>query len=193
MPDSGVCRILTISQADGNESNEMLRVLCLMFPMLLVQGCINSGENLEIERKNMAKRWIRGVYCSDPTVVDDLAGDDIIISYPVFEAMFGKPFIRGREAVKEFGSRFSSRWSNPEVIFHEVIAEDNRVVLIWSFKATAVASLHDNQGSTDREHKWGGITLIRFNDAGKIIEEIGEESEPGPIARVSGDKDMGRD
>jgi hypothetical protein len=37
---------------------------------------------------------------------------------------------------------------------------------------------------TGQKKSWGGITLIRFNEAGKIEAEIGEESEPGSIERM---------
>jgi hypothetical protein len=37
---------------------------------------------------------------------------------------------------------------------------------------------------TNEEHSWGGITLYRFDEEGKIVAEIGEESAPGPLERV---------
>jgi hypothetical protein len=30
------------------------------------------------------------------------------------------------------------------------------------------------------------VTLFRFDQAGKIVAEVGEESEPGPMGRLEG-------
>jgi predicted esterase len=132
-----------------------------------------------------AQRWFRGVYGSDPSVVDELAAEDVIVSYPIFQKLFGRPVISGQEAVKDFAVGFSKRWVETEVTFHETVVQDDQVVLIWSFKGRGVGSAIDDLKPTNEIHRRGGITLIRFNDQGKIVAEIGEESEPGPIERLS--------
>jgi hypothetical protein len=140
---------------------------------------------MEAEHKALAERFFRGVYGCDPSVVDDLAGDDIVVSYPVFEKLFNTPAIRGREAVKEFAIGFCKRWTDAQIIIHETVAEEDRVILIWSFRARNVGSGQQGKPSTYQEHSWGGITLYRFDEFGKIVAEIGEESEPGPIERIT--------
>lgn len=133
---------------------------------------------------DLAQQWLRGVYGSDPAVVDDLAANDIVSSYPIFQKLFGKPLIRGSDAVKDFASGFCQRWKETEVTFHETVVQDNQVVLIWSFSGRKVGTVRSEIEPTNETHKWGGITLIRFDDEGKIVAEIGEESEPGPMGRV---------
>ena len=66
------------------------------------------------------------------------------------------------------------------------MVEGNRVVLVWSFRARNVGSVRPGEPPIHREQSWGGITLIRFDNAGKIVAEIGEESAPGPEARLQG-------
>jgi hypothetical protein len=118
-------------------------------------------------------------------VVDELAAEDVIITYPIFQKLFGRPVIRGHKAAKDFADGFSRRWVETEITFHETIAQEDQVVLVWSFKGRNVGSARDDIKATNETHRWGGITLIRFNDGGKIAAEIGEESDPGPLGRVS--------
>ena len=132
-----------------------------------------------------AQAWLRGVYGLDPAVVDELGADDVIVSYPIFEKIFGHSVIKGQDAVRRFAVGFGQRWAEPEVTFHTTIAQDDQVVLVWSFKARNVGSAQADVQASNELHEWGGITLIRFNDAGKIVAEIGEESEPGPMGRLS--------
>ena len=58
-------------------------------------------------------------------------------------------------------------------------------MLIWSFEGKRVTPTQDELHPTNEVHKWGGITLIRFDDAGRITAEVGEESEPGPVGRLN--------
>jgi hypothetical protein len=139
------------------------------------------------ERKSLAEQFFRGVYGGDPSVVDDLAGDDIVISYPIFETLFGTSVIRGREDVKDFATGFRGRWADIRIAIHESVAEEDRVILVWDFRARRVSSGAQGEPPADPESRWGGITLYRFDGAGKIVEEIGEESAPGPIQRMAAD------
>ena len=119
----------------------------------------NSGD-----LKEMSDNWEQ----SEDIAMDNPLGVFILLKLSYF-------FIRRIFFI--FVMNFSKRWKNAEVTIHEEIAEGNRVVLLWSFKADQVSN---NQPSS-----WGGITILRFNKAGKIVAEIGEESEPGPQARLS--------
>jgi len=136
------------------------------------------------ERKVIAERFMRGVYGGDPSVVDELAAADIVISYPIFQKIYDAPSIRGHEAVRNFVAHFASQWADCRLTIDEAVAEENSVVLVWSFSARNVGALDVDTPATQREHSWGGITLYRFNDEGKVAAEIGEESGPGPMARL---------
>jgi ketosteroid isomerase-like protein len=140
---------------------------------------------MEPDRKALAERYFRAVYTGDLAVIDDLASDAIVITYPIFSSLFGTPLVRGRTAVKEFGIRFSSRWADPQISIHEALAEGDCVVLLWDFRARNLVPIQPGDAASRQEHRWGGITLFRFDETGKIIAEIGEESDPGPVARLS--------
>ena len=134
--------------------------------------------------KNLAERYFRGVYGGDPSVVNELAGEDIVSSYPIFEQLFGSPVVRGRAAMAAFAQRFGAKWIEPRITIHETVAEGDRVVLVWSFRARDRDAVGQAGSADGQAHSWGGITLLRFNGAGQIVEEIGEESAPGPIGRL---------
>jgi len=136
------------------------------------------------ELKSLAKRWMEAVYTGDVSIVDELAAEEVAISYPVFQQIFGTPTLRGNEAVQRFSERFVTRWSEGKITFDEVIEEGNRVALMWTFEARNIGPLGDDKPPTNKIHSWGGITIIRFNDDGKVTAEIGEESGPGPAARL---------
>ncbi|MHA2092839.1 MAG: nuclear transport factor 2 family protein [Candidatus Kariarchaeaceae archaeon] len=160
-------------------------MVVLDFLSIADQDINNTGVKMKEKHKVLAEQFFRGVYGGDPSVVDTLASDDIVLSYPIFKKLFNSPSIRGRQAVKEFATGFGNRWTDTLITIHEVIAEGDRVVLVWSFKARNVGSEKQDDVDNSQEHSWGGITLFRFNKSGKIVAEIGEESEPGPIERVT--------
>jgi hypothetical protein len=153
--------------------------------LLLLNACGDTNGGRESELKAHAEHFFRGVYGCDPTVVDELAADSIVVSYPIFERLYNTSAFRGREAVREFAERFCSRWADAQFAFHEAVAEEDRVVLLWSFSARFVGSETNQPGQPpiNQEQSWGGITLYRFNEAGRIVAEIGEESAPGPFER----------
>lgn len=159
-------------------------LLAMLLPLTVFAVGSNAGGNVVSERKAIAERFFRGVYACDPTVVDDLASDDIVLSYPIFEKLFDVSAIRGRKAVKDFATGFCERWEDARVTVHEAVAEGDLVVLVWSFRARNVGSARPDVEPTNKEHSWGGITLYRFDEDGKIAAEIGEESAPGPLGRV---------
>lgn len=134
---------------------------------------------------DIAHEWFRGIYGSDPTVVDRFAADDVFVTYPIFQTLFKTPVVRGKDAVRELAVGFAERWKETEIEYHETVVHGDHVVLLWSFKGRNVGSAREGVEPTNEIHSWGGITLIRFNADGKIVAEIGEESEPGPIGRLS--------
>jgi ketosteroid isomerase-like protein len=152
----------------------------IYFPVavaLLLSAFGGPDVDAAADRAASAERFFRGVYACDPGAVADLAAEDVVISYPIFEKLFGTPAIRGREAVKEFAAGFCQRWADPHVTIHEAISEGDRVVLLWSFQARNVGSAQKDTPPTNQVHSWGGITLFRFDKDGKIVAEIGEETD----------------
>jgi hypothetical protein len=154
--------------------------LLVLFTIVGTSSAADSPDQLRAR----AERFFRGVYGGDSSVVDELASDRILISYPIFEKIFKKNAIRGRDEVKAFATGFGSRWSDAKVSIHESLVDDDKVVLIWTFQAKRVGPEQPDQASS-KTQSWGGISFFRFDHAGKIVEEIGEESEPGPFGRLA--------
>lgn len=152
---------------------------------LVLCGLIASTATAQESRKDLAERFLRGVYACGPSEVEELASDDIVLSYPVFETIFGTPALRGREAVLAFAARFCERWEDREITIHAAVEEGDSVVLIWSFRARSTAPESSEPASTNEMQSWGGITFYGFDSAGRISAEIGEESNPGPQGRTS--------
>jgi ketosteroid isomerase-like protein len=146
--------------------------------LLLLATWAGAHADPGADRVARAEQFVRGVYGCDPGVVEDLAAEDVAITYPMFQEVFGKPVLRGRDAVRDFAAGFCERWADARVTFHESVEGGDRVVLVWSFRALNVAA--------GEESAWGGISLFRFDADGKIVAEIGEESSPGPAARLAG-------
>jgi len=165
---------------------ERMRTRVLIVLLLMsIAGCSSKRTGVTMQRTVLAQEWFRGVYGADPSVVDRLAADSVLITYPVFKTLFNTSVIRGKEAVKRFAVGFSERWKETEVEFHQTIADGDRVVVIWGFTGRNVGSAREEAPPTNEIHRWGGITVIEFNARGQIVAEIGEESEPGPMGRLS--------
>jgi hypothetical protein len=109
--------------------------------------------------------------------VEHLAAADIEVSYPIFQTIFGEPSLRGRQAVKEFANGFGQRWSDPRIAIEEAVEAGDRVVLRWSYRARNVGTPPGGPPPTNRLHSWTGITIYRFDGTGKIVSEVGEESD----------------
>lgn len=154
--------------------------------ILMVVACQSANVPAASERAAVAERFFRGLYTCDTTVVDSLAARDVAVSYPIFETVYGKPAIRGREEVRAFVTRFCRRWTDAVVVINESVAQDDRVVFLWSFRARNIGPGPGGQTPDSAEHSWGGISLFRFDSAGRVLAEVGEESTPGPAARLTG-------
>lgn len=154
-----------------------------MFGILLFGLAFSLQRDAFAQQKARAEQFFRGIYECDVSVVDALASEDIALSYPIFEQIYQTPAIRGREAVKDFSRRFCSRWAEPSITIHEAFAENNRVVLLWSFSARPVNE--SNAEAVEDIQSWGGISIFYFDEQGRIVAEVGEESRPGPFARLN--------
>jgi len=156
------------------------RTLLMTIAVLVATASVLPAAPAERSPGGVAERYFRGVYGCNPAVVDELASPDIVVTYPIFASLFGKPALRGRDAVKAFAEHFCRKWANPEVVFHDAISDEGRTVLVWSFSAR-----NTEAASGEAATAWGGMSLFRFDAEGKITAEIGEESTPGPMGRLS--------
>jgi hypothetical protein len=157
----------------------------LFWMLVLLQGCNTNNSDIEEMHKVSAETFFRGIYGGDPSVVSELGVHDIALSYPIFQTLFNSPVVIGHDAVTNFVERFSTKWKDTEITIEEAIAEDNTVVLVWSFRARDAFFDPSGGSSSDPVKSWGGITVYHFNQEGKITSEFGEESEPGPTGRLS--------
>lgn len=161
-----------------------MRTRSLFLSMLAVLTIVGSSPaDHPDELRKRAERWFSGVYGGDASIVDELASEKIVISYPIFDKLFNSPVIRGRDAVKTFVIHFGRKWTDQKVTIDEALVDGNKVVLLWSFQARAVNAEHSDQ-TPSQPHHWGGITFIRFDEFGDIVQELGEESDPGPFGRM---------
>jgi len=158
----------------------------LFLAIAVAVGCSRAGAPATPDYRVAAEQYFRSVYACAPPGVAALAADSIVVSYPIFDSLFGTPAIRGTKAVAEFSARFCRRWSAPQLTVHDAVQDGNRVVLVWGFQAMGPAADADTALVERAPRRWGGITYFRFDAQGLVVEEIGEESTPGPAARVGG-------
>jgi ketosteroid isomerase-like protein len=164
-----------------------LNYLCFVCILLMCSSCSTTRIHTETNHKAIAERYFTAIYKCQLSVIDELAGRDIVISYPIFQTLYQTPAIRGRQAVKRFASSFCSKWADAQFTIDEAVEEGNRVAIVWSFQARNVGAIRPAAQPDNQLHTWGGISLLRFNSAGQVVEEIGEESDPGPAARLKAD------
>ena len=150
-----------------------------------VRICAKWGPSVSGNLADPAIRYFRGVYSGDTSVVERFAAEDVAMTYPIFARIFDTPVLRGQSAVREFVSGFAQRWIESHLEIHEIVAGENTVVLVWSFRARRASDGTSASPEARTPQSWGGITLLRFDESGRIIAEVGEESEPGPMARLS--------
>lgn len=151
-----------------------------------LSACAPSRVATGPRNREIAERFFRGVYGCDLSVIEKLAAEDIVVSYPIFTELTGSPFIRGRDALERFDTRFCQRWKDPQITIDRIVAENDTVVLVWSYRARDTAAAPQPDAGGGPERSWGGITVYRVNPDGRIASEFGEESTPGPSARLAG-------
>ena len=113
----------------------MIRTALLIYSLCFTSICLGENDDFNINLNTQAERYFRGVYECNPSIVDTLAAEDIVVSYPVFKQIYGNSTIRGREAVKSFSEHFCSRWLDTNLTINESIEERDKVVLVWTFSA----------------------------------------------------------
>lgn len=152
--------------------------------LVLLPACAPMERDATPDLKATAERFLQSVYRCSPAALDELADPAVRVSYPVFKTLYGTEVIRGVAAVKELSDSFCQKWTDSTITVHDAVQEGNQVVLVWEFSAR---DLRPESGADGRQ-RWGGVSVFRFNAAGLVLEEFGEESTPGPIARMTGDR-----
>lgn len=139
-------------------------------------GCADSS----MSESETAQQFFRAVYGCTGEPLDSLASAEVRMSYPIFAERLGTPVLVGRDAVVQFSAGFCQRWRDPEVVVHEVVSDEGRVVLVWSYSALS----EPTPDSPPTRASWGGISVFEFDALGRVVAEYGEESTPGPVARM---------
>lgn len=163
----------------------MYKLLWILPILFILQAFGDKSMDKKDERRAIAERYFQGVFGCDLSVIDELAGEDILVSYPVFEAILNTYTNKGRDAVREFHEGFCKRWTDTKTTVHESIAEGNAVVLVWSFSGRNVSSIQRGDPDDKQIQTWGGISVYHFDESDKIVAEFGEESHPGPYKRLA--------
>ncbi len=148
-----------------------------LFLLLLLGGglvaCLHHESNGP-DLADRAKEYLRAVYQNQPDQISEYIAEDMVMTYPIFQELFGKPGFRGSNEVENFARGFNERWEEGDLVIHEALQNDSKIALVWSFSAIWSADT-----SRQRQH-WGGITLLHFNESGQIIAEAGLENALGP-------------
>jgi predicted SnoaL-like aldol condensation-catalyzing enzyme len=151
-------------------------ILCVVF--VLAPGMILKAQNAT-SNKERAIQYFKSVYIEDTPLSEELISKNIVATYPVYQEIFNKAGLSGKEEIINFSNGFKQRWKERDVNFRDVIAEKDKVVVIWSFSAKRTPDNSTNINNTEKTN-WGGITVIYFDKSGKISAEYGLENEPGP-------------
>jgi len=161
----------------------------LALSLFVVVASCQPGAGPQPDLASTAERFFRGVYGCDDTEWSVVASPEVRMSYPIFAERFGTPTLEGLAAVEAFSANFCRHWSDPSITVHEAIEDRDRVVLVWSYSA-------DDRGAdsgADVRVSWGGISVFHFDGSGRVSAEFGEESTPGPYARIAGNGDSGQE
>ena len=128
-----------------------------------------KGEKMNIqENKNVARRFIQIWGKGALDIIDELAAPDFRWQYPV-----SPEAIRGKEKFRQVMEGFRSAFPDSDILIEDEIAEDDRVVIRWTFSGTHKGNILGIPG-TNKKVKWTGITIYRIAD-GKVLDESGEE------------------
>jgi predicted ester cyclase len=101
-------------------------------------------------------------------IIDNLADASFSSYYPAFPRI-----IQGGTMFKKVIEGFRAAFSDLNCQSNEEIAEDDKVVIRWSFSATHKGSFL-GFSATNKQVKWTGITVYRIVN-GKVVQERGEE------------------
>ncbi len=129
------------------------------------------------ENKAIAQRFIQIWGKGSLDTIDELAAPSLVVQYPAIPQV-----IHGPQMFRRVMQSWRSAFPDSDLIVQDQIAEDNKVVIRWSFTGTHQGNLLGIP-STGRKVRLTGITIYRIID-GKIVEERGEEDFLGVFRQL---------
>jgi len=129
------------------------------------------------ENKTIARRFIQIWGKGNLDIIDELAAPSLSVQYPAMPQV-----IRGSKTFRQVMESFRSAFPDSDLQIEEEIAEDDKVVIRWSFSGTHQGSLLGIP-ATGKKVKWTGITIYQIVD-GKVMEERGEEDFLGFFRQI---------
>lgn len=129
------------------------------------------------ENKTIARRFIQVWGKGNLDIIDELAAPSLSVQYPIMPQV-----VRGTKTFRKVMEKFRSAFPDSALQIEEEIAEDDKVVIRWSFSGTNQGSLL-GISATGKKVKWTGITIYRIVD-GKVMEEKGEEDFLGFLHQI---------
>lgn len=133
---------------------------------------MSTGEN-----KSIAKRFIQIWGNGNLDIIDELADPLITVNYPVLPQI-----INGKKMFKKVMEGFRIAFPDSSLEIEEVIAENDNVVIGWTFSGTHKGNL-SSIPATNKRVKWTGITIYQIID-GKVVKEKGEEDFLGFLRQI---------
>lgn len=133
---------------------------------------MNTEDNREV-----AKRFIHIWGDGDLQLIDELADPQIEVAYPVLPRT-----IRGSRLFKRIMEGFRSSFPDSSLRIEETMAEDDRVLVRWTFSGTQSGPLLSFSAS-GKKVTWTGMTVYHFRE-GRIARELGEEDMLGFLRQI---------
>ena len=129
------------------------------------------------ENKAIARRFIQVWGKANLDIIDELADSSLSVQYPIMPQV-----LRGSKMFRQVMERFRSAFPDSDLQVEEEIAEDDKVVIRWSFSGTHKGSLLGIP-ATQKRVNWTGITIYRIVE-GKVVQERGEEDFLGFLRQI---------
>ena len=129
------------------------------------------------ENKALVRRYFQVWGKGNLEVVDELTAPDFTFYYPFLQRL-----LHGAEAYKQVVRRIHSGLADPSIDLEEVIAEGDKVVVLWTLSGTNRGELI-GRPPTGKQVKWTGISIFHFRDD-KIVHERGEEDIHGLLQQL---------
>ena len=129
------------------------------------------------ENKAIARRFIQIWGKGNLDIIDELADPLLTVQYPIIPQI-----IRGSKMFKQIMESFRSAFPDSDIQVDEEIAEDDRVMIRWSFSGTHNGSLLGIPAS-QKKVNWTGITIYKIVE-GKVVQERGEEDFLGFLRQI---------
>ena len=129
------------------------------------------------ENKAIARRFIQVWGKGNLDIIDELADPSLPVQYPIIPQI-----IRGSKMFKQIMESFRSAFPDSDIQIEEEIAEDDKVMIRWSFSGTHNGSLLGIPAS-QKKVNWTGITIYKIVE-GKVVQERGEEDFLGFLRQI---------